>query len=332
AATTWAFKSYNGYDDKDEQALRSGMPDWQKNNDIAMLSRDKDGNPTYMDLGYLNPYGLLTNPLKEGLRAAKDGNPDAYWANLTANAAAGYARPFMKQQFLFQLINDIYNNKDSSSGYAGARIWNPQDSFENKAIAVADRIRKRVQPGIVDWEERVGKAVKGEVSPGGKKYELRTEIPAGIGFRTTAYDLQQGLGQLTSTFGNNLRDADNVFNSKFNTKGTVDPGVIEAAYKQANESRFQLFQKMRADYLGHVHMGLSPGQALVRMKMGYGDIIRKTGIKQSELMDILTNTYQPYQPSTTAIKAAIYAHPERYQEYMKAFSNTRPRELDYPTH
>jgi hypothetical protein len=322
------FKWKNGYDDKDEEALRSAMPDWQKSNLIAMRERDKDGNPTYMDLGYMNPYGLITNPVYDGFQAAKHGNPDDYFPNFAASAAWSFAKPFMKQQFVYQLANDLRYNQDSSS-ISGARIWNPQDSFENKSKAVIYRLYKAARPGFMDTLERIQQAREGRVSPGGKKYELGTEIPAAFGLRTTKYDLEQGLGQLTSSFGNNLRDADNVFNSKFNTKGTVDPGVIEAAYKQADESRFLLFRKMRADYLGHVHMGLSPGQALTRMKMGYGDIIRKTGMKQSELMDILTNIYRPYTPSDTAIKAAIYAHPERYQEYMKAFTSARPRELDY---
>jgi hypothetical protein len=62
-----------GYDDEQEEAIRSSLPDWQKNATMVFLPRDSEGNPQFLDLSYMNPFSVYQNPITAGMRAYTQG-------------------------------------------------------------------------------------------------------------------------------------------------------------------------------------------------------------------------------------------------------------------
>ena len=95
AILAYATKAMFGYDDDDEDTIRAGLPDYQKNATLFFLPKDKNGNPRFLDISYANPFKVITDPVSTFLRAQnRKSVGDAAVEGLTV------ARPFISRQLL----------------------------------------------------------------------------------------------------------------------------------------------------------------------------------------------------------------------------------------
>jgi hypothetical protein len=311
----YATKAMFGYDDDDEDTIRAGLPDYQKNATLLFLPKDKNGNPRFLDISYANPFKVLTDPVSTFLRALK--KKDETIAGAALEGLKEVARPFISEQLLVSAGVDVYRNQDSARNYKP--LYNEEDTEGAKWAARAERIWRAFSPGTLDQAWRVGLAAQGIIKPSGRAYDVPTELTAAItGQRIQVFDRTQGLQGFTARFEASKKNAENLFNAPFNNRGTVPVDDVTTGYAKANNARRALYRDMRENYVGSKHLGLTPAQARTAMEIGFGTQIKKTGLSQKDLSDIEHGRYHRYEPSKPSLDEARRLHPDRYQAYLKA--------------
>ena len=93
----WLTKWLFGWDDKEEEALRRSLPDYQKDNMLFFGSKTKEG-PSFIDLGFMDPYASLPwkQPLQAALRTAKQ-NPNEAVVSGLKEYALQFFKPVLKR-------------------------------------------------------------------------------------------------------------------------------------------------------------------------------------------------------------------------------------------
>jgi hypothetical protein len=317
AIIAYATKAAFGYDDDDEETIRGSLPDWQKDNNLMFLPKDKDGKPRFLDFSYMNPFNILQDPETAAIRSIGH-DPEHSLTNAAMVGFVQAVKPFISEQLWLATVSDIFRNEDSSKN--NQPLWNTEGTTGEMISAWGDRAARAVRPGTWDAMERIGKGVRGEVSGSGRAYDPGNEAMALVGMRVTTIDPPQALQTMTSDFKQNMGKADKLFLQPFTNRGTIEQGEVTKRYNQTNEARKALFYKMRQNYLGSVHLGMTAPQAIHTMMIGFGSDISKAGIGKDDIGLIISGKYQRYRPSKPALMEARSTHPERYQEFINAFN------------
>ena len=305
-------KGLFGYDDDDEEALRRGLPKWQQNATLIFLPRDAKGNIRYIDFSFLNPYNYWSDAITAVSRAvAKGGSPDSVAVEVGKVALIQLLEPFLSEQIALGAYMDIARNQKSN----GARLVNPQDTWDTKAIKWGIRIGQSFTPGTIDSGGRIYKAATGYVEPTGRVYDLSNEIMAPLlGQRISSYNPTQGLQFQTSRFNADKSDASRIFNEKATSQGTVSSGEISKKYQQANDATKRAYQEMRNDYTGAIALGLTPQQAK--------DVLREKKAGNDAISEVVEGKYKKYRPSDGILDSMRKQFPERYREYKAIYDKT----------
>lgn len=311
-----ASKAFFGYDDEDEEALRRGLPEWQKDATLIFLPRDEKGNVRYLDFSYLNPYNYFSDTVKAVQRAIKNGDsPDKAAKDAAMAAAYQLAGPFLKEQIAFGAFVDVARNSKAN----GSQIYNPQDTDAQKATKIAERLIQPFIPGTADSLNRIYKAGAGVVEPSGRAYDLTNEIMAPIvGQRISSYDMGQSLQNQASRFNGERNDASRLFTSILNSKGTVNPGDVAEAYTRANQQSREVFNNLRKDYEAALELGLPKKDAVA--------ILKAKRVGDDTIKQVTSGTYRRYEPSGSTLNLTRKTNPERYREYIEVRKATPARE------
>jgi len=283
-----------GISGDDEDDLRRFLPDWQKNNQLLMF-RKENGEVSFVDISYLDPYTYLKKPVNALLRSLH--NPESA-QQVIVDGALGAAKealsPFMSEQIFAGAIMDVMRNRDAS----GRQVYNPQDSAASIGAAVAGKlIYDPFVPGTVTSLGRVYKAAAGETSESGRDYSLGNEVASMFaGQRVSAVDAQQALAFKASTFGREMRDASSLFGKQFTGRGTRSEADVSAGYEKANEAHMKLVNNLRKDYLASIRLGLSEQQAT--------KVLKDANVGTDLLRMVKSGVYRRYEASTAAANLA----------------------------
>lgn len=312
-----ATKFIFGYDDDDEDTIRDALPQWQKNATLMFMPKDKDGNPRYLDLSYMNPFNVLHAPITAAARALKSGDPDGPAMSAAAAGFFEFMRPFTSEQLGVAAMVDVIRNQDSRVSFRP--LYNPQDSGTQKVKAVAERFYHTFSPGTLDSVERVYNASVGNVPRSGMPYDLKNEIMSPIlGTKISTYDRMRGLAGQTARFEADKRDAGQLFTDPFNNRGTISEGAVADGYRKANEARKALYYTMRRNYKGAKSLGLTEKQAKNWMVIGTGSEFNEKGLTQADVNAVVNGKYHRYEASKESINEQRKLHPERVKEYEAA--------------
>jgi hypothetical protein len=315
-----ATKAMFGYDDEQDEAIRSALPDWQKNASLMFLPKDANGNPQFIDLSYMNPFNVVDNPIVAGMRSYGH-DPERSLREAGMKMIFEAAKPFLSEQLWLSAVTDILRNQDTGKNYQP--LWNTQGSDAQMFGAWGERAFRAVSPGTLDSIVRIGKGLRGDINQSGKEYSAPNEALAMLGgARLTTLDRQQALQRVTSEFERNKLIANKLFADDFTNRGTISRGAVEKGYRQANEARKALYYKMRQNYLGSLKLGLTKQEASRTMLIGFGSEAAKKGIDMHDIDSLINGRYTRYMPSKEALAMARQKHPERYQEFLKAYNDT----------
>jgi hypothetical protein len=283
-----------GISGDDEDDLRRFLPDWQKNNQLLMFKKE-NGEVSFVDISYLDPYTYLKKPVNALLRSLH--NPESA-QQVIVDGALGAAKealsPFMSEQIFAGAIMDVMRNRDAS----GRQVYNPQDSAASIGAAVAGKlIYDPFVPGTVTSLGRVYKAAAGETSESGRDYSLGNEVASMFaGQRVSAVDAQQALAFKAATFGREMRDASALFGKQFTGRGTRSEGQVASGYEKANEAHMELVNNLRKDYLASIRLGLSEQQAT--------KVLKDANVGTDLLRMVKSGVYRRYEASTAAANLA----------------------------
>lgn len=295
-ALALAMRSMLGYDEEDEEAVRSTLPEWQKNAQIVLLGQSDEGKQVFVDLSYLDPLQIFKEPAVAMIRAIRGGD------NPFDVAAAGFTealKPVFSEQLFAGAMFDIARNQTAD----GRRIWNPTDTASNKTSAMIWHVIEKGGPGLaVGTVPRIYKAATGTVSPSGRSFNLGAELAAPItGQRIQEVDSQTSLRQAVSRFKSLDADSTQLLSNYMTSRGTVNPADIPAAYDNANRAKREAFEELAKIYNSALRLG-TPENIARQTLMG---MARDTGLSKEDAAMIIRGAYQNWRPSRQMFDLAL---------------------------
>ena len=287
-STTMALAGISGDDEED---LRRFLPDWQKNSAL-MLFRKENGEVSFVDISFLDPYEYFKKPLTAFMRSLREGdNASEMLLGGTMAMVRQAVDPFTSEQIFAGAIMDVMRNQDA----AGRQVYNPQDTGANIGTAVARKIFiDPFTPGTFNSIERIGKAAFGVQSESGRAYGLFNELASVMaGQRVSEMDAQQALQFKGSRFMREMRDASALFNREFVSQGTRSAGDVVSGYERSNGARRALVGSIRKDYLAAIRLGVPVARAKA--------ILRDAGIGRETLRMATTGIYKSFEASEDSL-------------------------------
>jgi hypothetical protein len=294
-----------GYDDEDEEALRTMLPEWQQNAQLVLLPKknvnevvdvEKDGKLLYVDLSYLDPLQVFKEPGIAMLRAFNQGDS---LADILAETASQAIAPVASEQLFFGAVADLVRNRRAS----GMPVWNETDTPANKTKAMLWHLIEAGGPGmVVGTAPRIYKAAIGEVSRSGRSFSLGAEIAAPLtGQRISEVDAETSLRQAMGRYKGLMSQSTGLLTDIMLSRGTVRVEDIPGAYDNANRAKKEAFDDMVKFYNAALTLGV-PKATAISVLRGVGP---EAGLSQDMVGQIISNKYLPYRPSPQMLNRAV---------------------------
>ena len=279
-------KGMFGMDDEEEEAVRLLSAPWNRNSNLVFLGRDEDGNLRYLDFSFLDAYNYWKRPINAILR-------DQPIEDALYQSAEELLKPFFGQDIGFGAIMEAVNNKKESGG----RIFNPQDRTDKQVLDIADHLRVRLQAGVLGNVERLTKAVKGDVSSSGKKYDINDEMASLLGWRVTTFDPKIAVYYRSFDFKSAMRDSSGVLSKVIRDPNSVTEDELETAYRTTERSRANAQKEMIKIVSAAENSGLDKGVLF--------EVLRKSGISEDMSNHLVMGKVQPWHPSSKAMENIV---------------------------
>lgn len=272
--------------EEEEEAIRLMSPEWSRNSNIVVTGRDEKGDLEYIDLTYLDPYAYWTRPINALLR-------DQPVDDALVQSAQEMLTPFFgKDISAGTVFNLMVNEKDS-----GGRIYNPADTATNITADMGGFLFKNLAPSVFQNISRTMKAVNGEVSKSGKKYEVGDEALAWVGFRTTTFDPKVSLHFKAYEFNQDKRDATSILTSTFRDPNDVSNGDLINAFERASGARKEGFERMIKLVSAARSSGLNDTQLMM--------VLRSNGVTKKDARSLVKGDYEAWAMSDSTLKNTI---------------------------
>lgn len=277
ALTKLGQQAFNIQKESDED-IRRFLPDYAKNNELLIY--DKDGTKLrYINYSYLNPYSQMTDPFVAALNNDQPGI-----INGAAAAFGEFIKPFANEQMLAGAIEEVVRNLDSSDH----RIYNPQADGNEIFEKVSERLLRSIEPGSLErFRRRIWPAMTGEPWPSGDERNLGLEVFSELsGLRMEQKDLTKIFGFKVREFvQEDSRDARKLATSVlFSSKPPTTEEAL-AAYQNADDARFRLWQSLYQDYSAVIRQGGEPRE--IRK------ILSEGGLSTTDINQLSRGNYIP---------------------------------------
>jgi len=276
-ALTEAFKALYNVTSEEMEALRRYVPDWSKNSTLIPI-KGEDGKFKYIDFSHTNAYDTLTRPIQTVLnsisqgRTDQDGIMDDFLVGLF-NATKELGEPFVSESIWTEAAVDVLPKGILGRGgvsSSGSRVYNPEDTYGDKAKAVFKHIFKSQVPFSADQLKRIGMGTlkevgvteKGVFNKYGETYELGNELGGLVGFRAVEVNPAKSLKFKIRDYQQGVRDSRSLFTAKSLRGGPVDPQEIVQNYINANRALYSTRQDFQKDIDGARVLGLSESDLL----------------------------------------------------------------------
>ena len=262
-------KAILGLDDDDEEAVRLMAAPWQRNANLYFTGFNEEGKIEFLDLSFMDPYNYFKRPIN----AVTRGQPfDKALMDVLEETLA----PFLGEDIAAGVIKEAITNKKAT----GAPVFRERDDAINQARDIFDHLRKTLQPGIFSNVERTLKAIEGEVSPSGKKYNLSDEVWAVLGFRFSTLDPKVALYYRSFDFKDAKADAGKHVTMVIRDTKEVDTDDMESALNTANRLRSTAYTEMNLLVKAAIRNGLS--KKLIQ------STLKNSGISGDDIRAIMT--------------------------------------------
>lgn len=298
---------------------RSFAPPWERNARLIPLGRDENGDISYINFSYSNPYDQLErvvnaaiNKAQSGREVGKDASQIVFESGF--ESLREVFQPFLESSIITEKILDIAPRGTGlgrgGRSIEGARIYNEVESAGDKLAKSFAHVIDGVLPGISPVEVRGGKFQAGRFARGvlgdtaigdaldiapqnrqGREYDLAAEIVRSFtGVSESVAKLDQSLEYRGFEFGRARTAASNIFNREANASNATSTSILEA-YKKADDARYRIYN----DFY----------QVIEDLRtMGKSDTEIFTTLKQARVGDfemLMNNMYNPLNISDQTI-------------------------------
>ncbi len=173
-----AMAKANGMSSEELDALRRDQGDYQRFNTIIPLHKNADGSVNYMDMGYMEPHGLIRsvwNALADGVEREGHLGDAANFRNAIGQAFGELSDPFAQQEIIFGAFLELVQNWDKW----GQRVWDGDEWSKD----MTGHLLKRFEPGVSKPLRRTVNALQGEMASNKTTPAPWMEAGEFIGFR-----------------------------------------------------------------------------------------------------------------------------------------------------
>lgn len=224
-----------GIDDEEEEAVRLLAAPWQRNANLAFIGRDDEGNLSYIDLSFIDPYNYWKRPINAILR-------NQPWEDSATDMMIEMLNPFLSPDIAAGAMLEVVSNKKMATG---ANVFNEFGTPVEQTLEIADHLRKNLQPGVASSLERTWKAIDGQYSPSGKKYDLFDEGLGWVGWRASTLDPKVSLYYRTFDFSEAKRAASKSLNRVLRGTKDVSDEDLRDALESATRQNDEAYRSLR---------------------------------------------------------------------------------------
>jgi hypothetical protein len=287
--TAYLAQKLTGTSDEEMDALRRFVPKWSKNSTLVPTGRTKDGNLTYIDFSFANPYDTLLRPFQTVVNALRDGKDEqSTLASLGESAYQSIAeltKPFFSESIYFERLMDSTIRRGRNVD--GRRIYNEEDEIGTKISKSLLHVVDSFTPGSTSQIGRLIKSSANLPDEYGKSYNLLREAPGIFGFRSIEVDPVDSMKYMVTSFNNRKSDARNLFTSEALKGGIVSPNEVLDLYQKSEKARFDVFREMNKNVNAAKVLGATSGDLAPQLKR----------VSKTDRTAIETGRYEPYDPS-----------------------------------
>lgn len=287
AAVSFTTRWLAGMDKDDEDDVRRFLPEWSENAALYFTSADGRGRFGMIDASYLDPWNYLKKPLTAALRGED-------WQSSLANAGREAMDPFAGEGLVTKGIFDLARNQDDR----GRMVFNPQAPFLDRTQEQLAHVWSVYEPGLITQARRIVKAANGEVSAGGRTYDLENELAAVVtGARRQDIDVAQSLLFRAKRFAGEKQGAELLFKEVRDRRGTVTPKEIEEARDKMETARRALFEGFAEDVAAAQRLGVRSDAVMLSLM--------SAGMSPKEAARVVGGIYVPYAGQPDLRRAAL---------------------------
>lgn len=319
AAITYAAEQATGVSEEEMDAIkRYFSAPWQKNSVLVPTGRKDNGNITYVDFSYMNPYDYLARPTEAVRNAWIDGSiKDAGFAEKVFKSGIASMGEMIKPFVEPSIMTEKIMSATTGTNPEGRKIWREGDTLGDKMgkgfLYMLDGVLPPFVPldttGAPETFARGDFAHSGRLSTAayaalsddekaqydyrGRKYELEAEmLRLFTGITEQETNIPQSLKYSGFEHGKNLASATNVFTGALTRGGYFTDEEAEAAFRTANEMRYRSFAEMHEKVKAAEMLGKSRSEVTQALKTA----------KVGDVGNIINGRFKPYFPGKESIR------------------------------
>lgn len=272
-----------GISPEEEDDLRQFLPPWAENSELLFTGKDDNGNLSYLNLSYLNPYSYLTDPF---IAAATNLRDDETMGKAVLESMKEFMSPFINEQIATAALIDIARNQTST----GKQVYNPQDP--DKFQAMGEHLLKSIEPGTIQrLRKRILPAFQGQETEFGRVLNPTVEVAREVtGLNTETTDFKQAIAFKASEFRKAEPETENIFRILATKRGVVTDAELVEAYQKSEQTRFSLYQDFFDDIQAARRRGVSDNEIF--------NAVTARGVGKEEARRLLKGFYMPYEVSS----------------------------------
>jgi hypothetical protein len=156
---------------------------------------------------------------------------------------------------------------------------------------------KGAGPAVIQNVTRTVKAIDGDVSKSGKRYELEDELKAWVGFRVTTFDPKVSLHFKAYEFNEDKRNATSLLTSTFRDPNKLEAGELQNAFDRASSARKEGYERMIKLIGAARKSGLSDTQLMM--------VLRSNGVTKKDARAMIAGDAATWEMSDSTLKNSI---------------------------
>ena len=264
-------KQIFGITDKQEDALNKTVADWEKGTNkifLSPLKRNDKGEieVDYMNLGPLDPYSYIKNPVKKVINAAIN-NQDYNEAELNdiyASALYDIISPFASPSMVAQSALDAYRGKKSIAD-EGVTPKISRVLLNSFTPGTVDFIKKYFDFKESQRQRGVGEEVNQfgfGIAPG------EVDFRAFMGLKRQKANLSDSFSFVTNQPIRDMRKSKSRFTNKIRDFSVDNPDEIYNAYEESQANKLKHAQRLRGVVRAYRELGMDEADMLDSLTKG----------------------------------------------------------------
>lgn len=282
AALAAATRAMFGVSQDEEDAMRRGVPDYEKQSRFVFVGR-KDGRPEYIDISKTDPHSYIS----DGVLAAMRGETVEKGVK---DAMGEWAKPFVQEELLLRPIFDIARNQKEPGG----QVYNPSDTTLNQIKGVATVATQPFVPAGVSPLRRLAMAATATAEQkSGTTYDTADTVKENIsGQRVESVDFALALANKARGFKAQEAQSAKLTQDMIHARGAVSPDELKDARERTVAGRQAALDEMRKDVEAAQKFGSPP-----MTKGQIARVLMESGVSVQDIGALFTGRQMPYLPA-----------------------------------